>query len=211
MYALEKGLDDNVPNELRKDTVCQEQQTVHGKVPDPNGIVNSGCLATVTPDLGSVYALQFKLMQANLETMGKNLEQHGAELIPFEPAEHDIVSKEVRELETQPVACASGTGSPMQIQINVPLRTPNQVLHDIITHKELPDDIQNNLIDQQLQYEGEGDDESTAENFKAVSREGDLSPKSAGKSGRKGKKNQPKEPSQPTRILPRRAASGVSR
>lgn len=83
VYALEKGLDDNVPNELRKDTVCQEQQTVHGKVPDPNGIVNSGCLATVTPDLGSVYALQFKLMQANLETMGKNLEQHGAALIPM--------------------------------------------------------------------------------------------------------------------------------
>lgn len=109
------------------------------------------------------------------------------------------------------MACASGTGSPMQIQINVPLRTPNQVLHDIITHKELPDDIQNNLIDQQLQYKGEEDDESTVENFKAVSREGDLSPKSAGKSGRKGKKNQPKEPSQPTRILPRRAASGVSR
>ncbi|OIT32770.1 hypothetical protein A4A49_08114 [Nicotiana attenuata] len=122
-----------------------------------------------------------------------------------------IVARDSGELESLPVACASGTGSPIQIQLNMPLRTPNQVLHDIITHKELPDDIQQTLIEQQLQFEGEEDDESTAENFKAIAKERDLSPKSAARSGKKGKKNQPKELQAPTRILPRRAAFNVSR
>ncbi|OIS96088.1 hypothetical protein A4A49_10501 [Nicotiana attenuata] len=148
IYCLEKGLDDNVPTEVRKETVCQVQQTDHGKVPDSNGTVKSGYCATVYPDLGSVYALQFKLMQDNLGNMERNTDHPGAAITPYEPAEQAIASKEIGELETLPVAYTSGTGSPMQIQINVPLRSPNQVLHDIITHKELTDHIQNNLIDQ---------------------------------------------------------------
>lgn len=57
--------------------------------------------------------------------------------------------KEIGKHETLPMACASGTGSPMQIQINVTLKSPNQILHDIITHNEMPVDIQNALVDQQ--------------------------------------------------------------
>lgn len=98
-----------------------------------------------------------------------------------------------------------------QIKVNVPLKTPNQVLHDLITHQQLLIDIQNSLVVQQNQLEEEGDDESTTENFKGVMREGDVSPTAANRSGKKGKKNQSKEQLQPTRILPRRAASGVSR
>ncbi|OIS96968.1 hypothetical protein A4A49_18465 [Nicotiana attenuata] len=147
VYALEKELDHNVPAEDRKGIMCQEQQKLHGKVPDRNGTVTADCFATVTPDLGSVYALQFKLMQDNLGNMERNKEKQEAALTPYNSAEQDITTREIGELEAVPMACASGTGSPMQIQINVPLRTPNQILHDIITHKELPDDIQNNLID----------------------------------------------------------------
>ncbi|OIS95873.1 hypothetical protein A4A49_00859 [Nicotiana attenuata] len=163
VYCLEKGLDDNVPTEVRKEKVCQEQQTDHGNVPDPNGAVKTGCCATVTPDLAL------------------------------------------------PVAYASGIGSPMQIHIIEPLRSPNQVFHDIITHKELTDDIQHNLIVQQRQFEVEEEDESAAENCKAVAKEGGLSATSAARIGRKGKKNQSKETQAPTRILPKRAASTATR
>ncbi|OIT05236.1 hypothetical protein A4A49_01709 [Nicotiana attenuata] len=154
VYSLEKGLDGNVPTEVRKESVCQEQQTVHGKEVDPNGTVTSGCIATVNPNLGSVYELQFKLMQENLGNLERTSEPHEVALTPYEPTEQAIVAREFGDLESLPVACASRTGSPMQIQFNVPLRTPNQVLHDIITHKELPDDIQHTLMDQQLQLEG---------------------------------------------------------
>ncbi|OIT08020.1 hypothetical protein A4A49_03627 [Nicotiana attenuata] len=148
VYALDKGLDEGVPIEVRKEPVGQDQQTVHGKEVDPNGTVTSSYLATVNPNLGSVYELQFRLMQENLGNMEKSSEIHEASLAPYEPVEQAIVTRELGELESMPVACASGTGSLMQIQVNVPLKMPNQVLHDIITHKELPDDIQNTLIDQ---------------------------------------------------------------
>ncbi|OIT33577.1 hypothetical protein A4A49_09466 [Nicotiana attenuata] len=135
-------------------------------------------------------------------------QQLGAALTPYEPGEQAIVE---RESEALPMACSSGTDSPLQIKINVPLKSPNQVLHDIITHQELPLDIHNSLVEQQNQFEEEGDDESTAENLKGVMREGDVSPTAAVRSGKKGKKNQSKELLQPTRILPKRATSGASR
>ncbi|OIT20724.1 hypothetical protein A4A49_41873 [Nicotiana attenuata] len=148
------------------------------------------------------------MMQEKLGEVITNSEQLEAALTPYEPGEHAIVA---RESEALPMAWLSGNGSPLQIKVNVPLKSPNQVLHDIITHQELPLDIQNALLEQQNQFEEEGDDESTAENFKDVMREGDVSPTAATRSRRKGKKNQPKEPLQPTRILPRRAVSGASR
>lgn len=204
IYALDNKLDGDVNMQARDDTVCQDQQTVHGKSGDFNGTVISRQSAVVILGLGSVYELQFRLMHEKLGNMERNTELNEVALTPYEPGEQAIGPREIGDLESMLVACASGTGSPMQIQVNVPLKTPNQVLHDIITHKELPDDIQNALVDQQLQFEDEGDDESTAENFKAVTREGDLYPKSVARSGKKGNKAQPKEPQQPTRILPRR-------
>ncbi|OIT27994.1 hypothetical protein A4A49_21527 [Nicotiana attenuata] len=211
VYSLEKDLDGDVPTEVRKDTMCLDKELVQGKGADHNGTIISDYVATVNPNLGSVYELQFKMMQENLGDMEKTLKAQHVALTPYEPTEQAIVARDSGELESLAVACASGTGSPMQIQLNMPLRSPNQVLHDIITRKELPDDIQQTLLEQQLQFEGEEDDESTAENFKAIAKEGDLSPKSAARSGKKGKKNQPKELQAPTRILPRRAASNVSR
>ncbi|OIT30604.1 hypothetical protein A4A49_41462 [Nicotiana attenuata] len=148
-------------------------------------------------------------MQENLGRMESNVEI----LKEDTRKEHDnieqaIVPRDSDAIETVPIACASGTGSPMQIQINVPFKSPNQILHGIITHKELPVDIENALVDQQQQYKDKGDDESIAGNFKAVAREGDLSIRVSGKSGKKGKKQtQAKEPQPPTRILPKKAAS----
>ncbi|XP_019225153.1 PREDICTED: uncharacterized protein LOC109206749 [Nicotiana attenuata] len=56
-------------------------------------------------------------------------------------------------------------------------------------------------------FSDEEDDESIAENFKRVARDGDLSPTASAKGGKKTKKNHNKEPEQPSRIMPRRAAS----
>lgn len=124
-----------------------------------------------------------------------------------EQVEQAIIHRSSDAIELVPMACASGTGLPMQIQINVPLKSPNKVLHDIITRNGLPMDIHNALVEQQ-QFEDEGDDEFTARNFKVVAREGDLSPRTSANSGKKGKKQaQNKEHLQPTRIFPKRAAS----
>ncbi|OIT37560.1 hypothetical protein A4A49_58786 [Nicotiana attenuata] len=211
VYALEKGHDQSLPTKLRKDTVCQIQQTDNGKGDDSNGTVSqaiSASIAIVYPNLGSVYELQFILLQEKLEDMGSNSEQFETALTPYEPGDQAIITG---DNDVLPMACSFGTGSPLQIKVDLPLRSPSQVLHDIITHQELPLDIQNSMVDKQKQYEEEDDDESTVENFKGVMREGDVSPAAATKSGKKGKKNQPKEPVQPTRILPKRAASGTSR
>lgn len=118
-----------------------------------------------------------------------------------------IVQREPPTITTNPIACASSTGSPMQIQLNVPLISPNQILHDLITHKELPLEIHTTLVDKQ-QLEDEGEDEITAGNFKVVSREEDLPPIISYRHGKKGnKQTHVKEPLPPTRILPKRETS----
>ncbi|OIT38997.1 hypothetical protein A4A49_10545 [Nicotiana attenuata] len=87
-------------------------------------------------------------MEENLGNMKSNSERKEVALRPQELVEHAIATREPGELVTLPMACASDTGSPMQIQVNVPLKSPNQILHDIITHKELPIDMQDALVDQ---------------------------------------------------------------
>nr|XP_009794682.1 PREDICTED: uncharacterized protein LOC104241434 [Nicotiana sylvestris] len=72
----------------------------------------------------------------------------------------------------------SGTDQIMQLHLNVPLKTPLQHLHDLVTHNVAPSD--EDLL-RQNPMEDEGDDESTAENFKRVAREGDLSPTASAK------------------------------
>lgn len=93
----------------------------------------------------------------------------------------------------------------MKIHLNVPLQSPNQIRHDIITHNMVPIDIQNIILEKE-QLEEEGDEESTSGNLKAIAREGDLSPTLGNKSGRKGKKQGLiKEIQLPKRVLPKRA------
>ncbi|XP_075083574.1 uncharacterized protein LOC142167309 [Nicotiana tabacum] len=72
----------------------------------------------------------------------------------------------------------SGTNQTMQLHLNVPIKTPLQHLHDLVAHNATP--IDEDLL-RQNPMEDEGDDESTAENFKQVTREGDLSPTTSAK------------------------------
>ncbi|OIT26890.1 hypothetical protein A4A49_24527 [Nicotiana attenuata] len=116
--------------------------------------------------------------------------------------EQAIVPRASGEIEAVPME--SGTDQIMQLHLNVPLKTPLQHLHDLVTHNVVP--IDEDLL-RQNPMENEGDDESTAENFKQVAREGDLSPTASAKGGKKTKKNQNKEPQLPSRIMPRREAS----
>lgn len=136
------------------------------------------------------------------------MEKHNQGLKEATKVSHEqaIVPKASGAIEALPVACALGTGQPMQLQINVPLKSPNQILHDIITHNVAPVDLRNVEVEQGgIEEEG---DESTAGNFKAIARDADLSPRIAGRSGKKGKKQgQVKELPQPTRIMPKRAVS----
>lgn len=68
-------------------------------------------------------------------------------------------------------------------------------------------EIHNALENKEL-LQDDGDDESTAGNFKVVARERYLSPRITEKHGNKGKKQtENKEQQPPTRILPKRAAS----
>nr|XP_016492705.1 PREDICTED: uncharacterized protein LOC107812184 [Nicotiana tabacum] len=80
------------------------------------------------------------------------------------------------------MSCASGTGQIMQLRINVPLKTPLHTSHDLVTHNVAPVEIDKALMEQQ-QFEDEGDDESTAENFNKMAREVDLSRRASSKVG----------------------------
>lgn len=86
-----------------------------------------------------------------------------------------------------PMACASGTGHPLQIHLNIPLKNPIQVLHEIVTHYITPLDIQNEMIDR-MQVEEEGNNESIACNIKEIAMKPDLSPRAQARCGKKGKK-----------------------
>ncbi|OIT37141.1 hypothetical protein A4A49_01016 [Nicotiana attenuata] len=170
--------------DILENTVGLELHTVGGKAGDSNGTIISW-----NPAIGN-----------GSEVLKDSFMEH-------EHLEKAIVPKKSDAIATVPMACASGTGFPTPIQINLTLKSPNQVLHDIITYKVLPEDIYNALVDQQ-QLEDEGDDEFTVGNFKAVARKRDLSPRISARSGKKGKKQtQAKELLPPTRIFPKRAAS----
>ncbi|OIT35466.1 hypothetical protein A4A49_11150 [Nicotiana attenuata] len=145
-----------------------------------------------------VYALENKLddnVKVRDDTVGSknNSEKND---------EHAIVPRASGEIEEVPMEY--GTDQIMQLQLNVPLKTPLQHLHDLVTHNVAP--IDEDLM-RQNPMEDEGDDESTEEKFKRVARDGDLSPTASAKGGKKTKKNQNKESQQPLRIMPRRATS----
>ncbi|OIT40507.1 hypothetical protein A4A49_06360 [Nicotiana attenuata] len=175
MYALEKGLNGGVHMKAREDTVGSYQQTGHGKEGDPNG---TDVVSSIKQNKGNEQAKE-----------------------QFEQA---IVPRAAGEVEVMPMACESGTGQIMQLHLNVPLKTPLQHLHDLVTHTVAQ--IEEYIL-RQNPMEDEGDDESTAGNFKEVAKEANLSPTASAKGGKKTKKNQNKEPIQPSRIMPRRATS----
>lgn len=105
------------------------------------------------------------------------------------------------------MCCDYGTGQPLNIKLNIPLKSPMQVLHDLVTHNVTPVENQHAIGDNEKSEEAD-DDELTAGNFKAVARMADLSPRAGDNSGKKGRKQgQNKEVHQPKRILPRKAAS----
>lgn len=150
-------------------------------------------------------------VEKSQDTMKTDSQSAGGkdQVILYEQIGSDIVSREIGTIQPVPLECASGTGSPMHIQINVPLKSPNLVMHEIITHKELPMEIQT-VQDHREQVQDEVDDESTVGNFKAIAREGDLSPRVSTRNGKKGKKQtQSKEQLPPTRILPKRVTSST--
>lgn len=82
VYALRSEQVGDVNMVLEKDTMGSNHQTVDGKVGDPNGSVVFGNSATVNPSLGSVYELQFKMMQENLGIMERNSELNEVSLRP---------------------------------------------------------------------------------------------------------------------------------
>ncbi|OIT28637.1 hypothetical protein A4A49_27574 [Nicotiana attenuata] len=106
----------------------------------------------VVHDTVGVYELQFRMMQDAVSSMEQNkmndqLEgqtkgQFEQAIVPRTSGAVEAIPRDPGEIETLPITCASGSGSPMQIQLNVPLKSSNKILHDIITHKELPVEIQ---------------------------------------------------------------------
>ncbi|OIT34864.1 hypothetical protein A4A49_06449, partial [Nicotiana attenuata] len=136
--------------------------------PDEASIVNTVPSATgkilVYVDGVPVYALENKLhdnMKVRDDTVGsKNNSENNDE--------HAIVPRESGEIVEVPMEY--GTDQIMQLQLNVPLKTPLQHLHDLVTHNVAP--IDEDLM-RQNPMEDEGDNESTEENFKQA--KGDLS------------------------------------
>ncbi|OIT03890.1 hypothetical protein A4A49_10371 [Nicotiana attenuata] len=170
--------------------------------PDEATIVNPVTSATgkilAYVDGVPVYALENKL-DDNVKVRDDTV---GSENNSEKNDEHAIVPRASGEIEEVPMEY--GTDQTMQLQLNVPLKTPLQHLHDLVTHNVAP--IDEDLM-RQNPMEDDGDDKSTEENFKQVARDGGLSPTASAKGGKKTKKNQNKVSQQPLRIMPRRATS----
>lgn len=78
MEILGKEYVGNVNVEVLEDTVRTNQKIVDGMASDLNGIVTSRKVATVNPNMGNVYELQFKMIQevvSNLEHNAKVTEE----------------------------------------------------------------------------------------------------------------------------------------
>ncbi|OIT27581.1 hypothetical protein A4A49_38450 [Nicotiana attenuata] len=74
----------------------------------------------------SVYELQFKVMRENMGVMERNFGAlRKAIMNDTHGIEQAIVLRNTRAIEALPMACALGTWEAMQIQINVPLQSPN--------------------------------------------------------------------------------------
>lgn len=69
-------------------------------------------------------------VSSKLQIVSGKVTNMGNEQIGLAIVEHDST-----KIALVPIACTSATRSPLQIQLNIPLLSPNQVLHDIITHK----------------------------------------------------------------------------
>lgn len=95
-----------------------------------------------------------------------------------------MVPHQPNVVEINPLASASGIGLPLHLQLNMPLKSPLQALHELLTHNAIPLEIQQATTDL-VNYGEEEDDESTIENFKSVAREAYLSPIVGDKSGKK--------------------------
>ncbi|OIT22658.1 hypothetical protein A4A49_38620 [Nicotiana attenuata] len=165
VYALENKLDDNV--KLRDDTLGLDQSTGNGKGGDISRTDISEQTTTVIRGLGSVYKQQFKMMQATASSMLNSNEKAD---------EQAIVPRTSGEIEKVPMEY--DTDQIMQLHLNVPLKTPLQHLHDLFTHNVAPIDEE---LMRQYPMEDEGDDESTAENFKQVAKDVYLSPTASAK------------------------------
>ncbi|XP_070042663.1 uncharacterized protein [Nicotiana tomentosiformis] len=156
VYASENKLDGDIDVKIRDDIVGSDQISGNGKCGDLTRTVLSEQTSTVIPGLGSVYELQL------------NEYEHADE--------RAIVPRESGEIEEVPMK--SGTNQIMQLHLNVPVKTPLQQLHDLVTYNVTP--IDEDLL-RQNPMEDEGEDESKVENFKKVVREGDLSPTASAK------------------------------
>ncbi|OIT25401.1 hypothetical protein A4A49_36997 [Nicotiana attenuata] len=106
---------------------------------DSGDLVEVLGVATVNPSLGNVYELQFKVMQEALGAMQHNASMiDEAKMMSKEQNDRAIVPKATRVMEPIPLACASRTEQTMQLQANVPFKTPIQTLHDLVTHNVAP-------------------------------------------------------------------------
>lgn len=129
------------------------------------------------------------MMQAVVSSMEQNKVNEELNEQAKEQFDQAIVTRSAGEVEAVPMACESGLDQIMQLQRIVPLKTPLQNLHDLVTHNVAP--IEEDIL-RQNHREEEGDDESTAGNFKQVAREADLSPTASEKGDKKTKKYQNK-------------------
>ncbi|XP_019265782.1 PREDICTED: uncharacterized protein LOC109243329 [Nicotiana attenuata] len=114
------GIEEDVNMKFRDDTMESYQKIGKGKGSDPNGTVFSAQTTTVFPELGSVYELQFKIMQAIVSSMEQNKGNEHAK----EQFEQAIVPRSAEEVKAVPMACESGTDQIIQLQLNVSLKTP---------------------------------------------------------------------------------------
>lgn len=69
-------------------------------------------------------------------------------MVSQDQVEHAIIPKNTGTIKAISMACAPGTGQLMQLQVNVPLKTPNQILHDIVIHNVTPVEVKNDLVEQ---------------------------------------------------------------
>lgn len=105
-------------------------------------------MSTATPCLETIYELKFRKMQQNPCDGGQN---DVVIMKNYEPAtehSHKHMVQEITDImEACPVVSASENDHPIPLQMNIPLKSPLQTLHNLVTHNMAPGELA--LMEQQ--------------------------------------------------------------
>lgn len=101
--------------------------------------LNSTNNSAIKPSLDNIHDLQVMMLQKSLTT--EDLHAIMIEEATGVEPQHAMVPLQPDAVEITTMVCASKNEHALDIQLNIPLKSPIQVLHELVTHNVAPVEI----------------------------------------------------------------------